>query len=588
MLNENFLWTADEYQAIIDYISNGFNGVNVLLSKGITKRELEQEAKYLPKTIKEFQDNIKTVVDLYKAIRKNYILNGSKSYSQKIFRGDRSGKESTHFLSTSDSIRQALRFTQRRQKSGEGLLLIIESENVPYLNVNEFFTMDAVGDEKEILFIPCEFKNAQEIDFTECAEIAKMQGENISNLRNAFKNSKFRKVKLSEVDYSKEKTELSEEDLSKMFLEYQGNLNIIRTTSRDSEEYKKAVQEILKFKESCCTWIHQKFYEINQNIDNQMNIENDGIQVSAEYNMESISIGNTGDMYLVQDKTNNEEYYFKPAISKNGTDRPYRAHIQEAGYMIQRIINPENAVKCNATELNGMFGAIQQKIPIDSQATKNFIEYFNKGKGSLSPEMITQIMDEYLVDFCLCNYDAHANNFIVDEDGKLRGIDKEQSFRYIKEDTDNDMTFSTNYNKRYGEQPTIYNILFEEMKQGKISYEYMKILKYRASRLAQIPNEQYRQIFEKYAYGKAKTPEEAQQLLDSILSRKNNIMQNVELLCGKIRNEASINKTIQNPLLCSGVQATEEQTRTGEINTEASKVKRLSLQRESQDVEKTE
>ena len=235
--------------------------------------------------------------------------------------------------------------------------------------------------------------------------------------------------------------------------------------------------------------------------------------------------------------------------------------------------------------MNGMFGAIQQKIPVNAQATKEFIEYFNKGKGTLSPEMITQIMDEYLVDFCLCNYDAHADNFIIDENGKLRGIDKEQSFRYIKEDTDIDMTFSTNYNENYGEKPTIYSILFEQMKQGKISYKYLEALKYRASRLTQYPDEKYRKIFEQYAYGKAKTPEEAEILLCSISDRKSNILQNVELLKNGIYNKFCNNKAMQKFVLTSAVQATEEQTKTSDINAQVSTIRENNKEKQ-QDVEK--
>lgn len=189
--------------------------------------------------------------------------------------------------------------------------------------------------------------------------------------------------------------------------------------------------------------------------------------------------------------------------------------------------------------------------------------------------MITQIMDEYLVDFCLCNYDAHASNFIVDKDGNLRGIDKEQSFRYIKEDTENDMTFSVNYNESYGEKPTIYSVLFEQMKQGIIPYKYLETLRYRASRLAQYPDEQYRHIFEKYAYGKTKTPEEAESLLSSILSRKNNILLNVELL----QSEISANR-MKKSVLSNALRATEGQTKTSDINIQASIIRENSNEKQ--------
>ena len=541
--NDNLLWNIDEYQSVVDYKGNSYSAINVLLSDNVTMREKDGKMKILPKTKEEFEKILRTTIYVYSAIRKAYVLNGSKPYSKKIFRGGRDGKVDSSFLSTSDSLMTAFDFAKGHAKVNEGLLLVMESGNVPYINIGKYIYDDYVTNndgEPEILFLPCESKNPQEISFFDCFEIAKKQGERILGAEayiRKFGSLKCRQVELSELDYSKEKSTLSEEDLCMMFSEYQKNLETIRNTDQNSEEYKKAYQQILQFKKNCCTWLHQKFYEINQSIDNQINIENNDIQVSEDHDMKEVSIGNTGDMYLVQDKVNNEEYYFKPAISKSGAERPYRANIQEAGYLIQRIINPENAVKCNVTTINGMYGAIQQKIPVDSQATKTFIEYFNKGKGTLSPEMIKQILNEYLVDFCLCNYDAHANNFIVDENGKLRGIDKEQSFRYIKDDAENDMTFSVNYNERYGEEPTIYNILFEQMKQGLISYEYLEILKYRASRLAQYPDEQYRKIFKEYAYGKAKTPEEAETLLSSILERKKDILQRVEQLRNEIFQE---------------------------------------------------
>ena len=49
-----------------------------------------------------------------------------------------------------------------------------------------------------------------------------------------------------------------------------------------------------------------------------------------------------------------------------------------------------------------------------------------------------------------------------------------------------------------------------------ISYEVLEGLNYRAARLAQIPDEQYREMFRKYASSKTKTPQEAEMLLDRI------------------------------------------------------------------------
>ena len=83
----------------------------------------------------------------------------------------------------------------------------------------------------------------------------------------------------------------------------------------------------------------------------------------------------------------------------------------------------------------------------------------------------------------------------------------------------------------------VHNLTVEILKQGKIPYKYLEALRYKASRLSQFPDGQYKKIFEEYAYGKAKTPEEAESLLSSILDRKSNILQNIEQLSNGIYNE---------------------------------------------------
>ena len=59
-------------------------------------------------------------------------------------------------------------------------------------------------------------------------------------------------------------------------------------------------------------------------------------------------------------------------------------------------------------------------------------------------------------------------------------------------------------------------------------------LRYRASRLAQFPDDEYKKIFERYVLGKAKTAEEAEELFNSIMDRKHSILQDIEQLCTEI------------------------------------------------------
>ena len=79
------------------------------------------------------------------------------------------------------------------------------------------------------------------------------------------------------------------------------------------------------------------------------------------------------------------------------------------------------------------------------------------------------------------------------------------------------------------------------------------------------------------SYGKAKTPEEAEALLSSILDRKSNILQNIEQLSNEIYNEWSKNRNAQKvySVLDSAVQATEGKTRTGKINEQAQIIKSI-------------
>ena len=261
------------------------------------------------------------------------------------------------------------------------------------------------------------------------------------------------------------------------------------------------------------------------------------IQISSQFDMEEVFMGNTGIIFKITDKENGEEYLFKPSVTKGGQYAPYRAYIQEAACLIQKIINPNNAVQCNTITINGTFGSIQPLIDVDQNATREFRTFFSSNYGQLSEEIISQIFDEYLVDLCLCNYDSHERNFIIDVNGNLRGVDKEQSFRYLKRDLDCDMTFFINYNAGYGEHPSIYKKIIEQISEGKISIAYIDRLKDKAKALESISDEDYIEIFREYAYNVSRTSKEAQILLNQILDRKKGLVKNIEQLYQDLMSE---------------------------------------------------
>ena len=144
-----------------------------------------------------------------------------------------------------------------------------------------------------------------------------------------------------------------------------------------------------------------------------------------------------------------------------------------------------------------MNGTIQEKIPINVEKTKQLIE-FQDGTKELDLELIKGLMREYVIDYLLCNYDSHPKNFIVGTDGILRGVDKEQSFKYIEHEESEDPTFSYNFNARYGERPSIYSTIFERIAQGKMSPDVLDYMNEFVEKAMQISNEEYLDIIRPY------------------------------------------------------------------------------------------
>ena len=227
---------------------------------------------------------------------------------------------------------------------------------------------------------------------------------------------------------------------------------------------------------------------------------------------EKVNVGNTGVMYEVVDKDGNK-YFFKPAQSKNGVTKLYRAYIQEAASELQSIVSPKTAVQCNAITIRGMFGAIQEKIETRKDSVE-ISELFNYEAEKL--------LGEYVVDYCLCNYDSHERNFIIAKNdfSGVKGIDKEQSFRYIDMPNSDSLLMDNDYNRQYGENPPLYLELFKRLIWE--NRNIIELIEPYINRLAKITDEQYRKMFEKYA--REKSPEGYDELLDKICERRKHFL----------------------------------------------------------------
>ena len=262
-------------------------------------------------------------------------------------------------------------------------------------------------------------------------------------------------------------------------------------------------------------------------------------------NCGNLYIGGTGDMLLCKDEFG-VDYIFKPAYRKN-TDiyQPYRAEVQVLASELQESISPQTAVKCEYCEMEGKKGTIQPKIELDETKTNNISEYFfNDSK--LDEKLIRQFMREYVVDFCLCNYDATFRNFIVDMNGNLRGVDKEQSFKYIRNESEKnqniDFFMEKNPNEKYGAKPPIYGKIFNDIINGNINISVLEELRDAITELNAIPDEEYMKKFELYINSLNIDSKQKHLIYSNILSRKRNINKIFEILKIKLYKKVKTEK----------------------------------------------
>lgn len=227
-------------------------------------------------------------------------------------------------------------------------------------------------------------------------------------------------------------------------------------------------------------------------------------------------LGGTGEMIQYKDG-GGQPWLFKPAQSKSGTPEPFRAYVQEAGYKVQAIVDPDTAVPVGTGTLDGRLGAFQKRV--DTLATAPNFKAWQSGTAPLPDGFTAQFQREHVTDWLLGNFDSHGGNFVVDNSGRLVGIDKEQAFKYIAKDGSKSMSYAFHPNKSYGEQEPIYNTIYRRFAKGEIDLNLQDTLTY-IKRVEAIPDNEYREIFRSYAEALHGKGPEAEKLLDAIVERK--------------------------------------------------------------------
>lgn len=245
----------------------------------------------------------------------------------------------------------------------------------------------------------------------------------------------------------------------------------------------------------------------------------------SNYKLKRIYLGGTGEMYSLT--TGNSKYLYKPAVRKyTNILEPFRGIVQECGYEVQKIVDPDSAVLCKYIDRDGLSGSVQERIEV-SNNSRNYsaIQYCDE---DLTNDEVEQFLREFVTDYLLCNFDGHGANFITDKNGIIRGVDKEQSFRYLNDPLSKKPSIDYSPNTEfYGEQEPIYNMIFRRYAEGKLDIDFSIIDKY-MKRVESVDDNTYREIFRSYCDACSKAfNSNGEEMLDKIVLRKQNMRENI-------------------------------------------------------------
>ena len=251
--------------------------------------------------------------------------------------------------------------------------------------------------------------------------------------------------------------------------------------------------------------------------------------------IQSANMGESGIMYKY--KENGKEYLLKPAVDKQELKHQnFRAEVQKSASILQSIISDDTAV---AVSVIGDKTKISKQEKIDLGVNKNELNRWANGIGNIDSHHLNQLLQEYVVDFLLCNFDCFDGNFIIDSNNNVRGIDKEQSFRFI--DSEEALKPDFSYVPNGMARIPIYKIMFEKYNNGEIDLDFSSFYS-TIEKVKQISDEEYKNIFRPYA--ESLNPRNSEVLLQKILDRKHKCTSIMEEYVSKIQHEREESKNV--------------------------------------------
>lgn len=206
------------------------------------------------------------------------------------------------------------------------------------------------------------------------------------------------------------------------------------------------------------------------------------------------------------------QWLFKPM----GED--FLAYGDEMTYRVSRLFDPE-AVEVRAITLNGQVGTIQRmKTALAAQSNFEGVAAQSIAAGDLA-----QLQQQHVLDWLLSNHDAHAENFLRLENGRLVGIDRAQAFKYFGRDK-----LAIDYNPNAtGQHPrTLYNDIFRAVKAKRMTVDPAHTLA-AIERVESLTDADYLALLQSYAERRfARDPRGMKGFYDAAIARMSTGMQN--------------------------------------------------------------
>lgn len=265
--------------------------------------------------------------------------------------------------------------------------------------------------------------------------------------------------------------------------------------------------------------------------------------ISLSDNMTPINLGGTGRMFEI--KLYGRSFLYKPAEKKYTYEvEKFRGIVQNCAFQVQKMVRSDSCVPCYYVEDNGICGTIQPKIYVGNNK-KDYYNIQSDNDYDFSKRELKQFMEEFVVDYLLCNFDSHGKNFVCDSSGKIFGVDKEQSFRYINESNCNFLDINCNPNSKYGEKETMYNYIFKRYINKSLDIDF-SVIEECIKKVESVSDDRYRSIFSNYCKSiENEFGTDSNVLLNKIVDRKRNIRENLSTFIyglNRQRNNGYIDK----------------------------------------------